>query len=316
MPHPLALLAAFALALQAPVPALAEGSPRDTLVVSTTWLAQHLKDPDLVLLHVGDRAEYEAAHIPGARFTSLQEISVSDRSGAGNGLTLEMLPPDTLRERLAALGISDNSRVVVYFGNDWLSPSTRVIFTLDYAGLGDRASLLNGGQPAWVRDGHEVTTVAPEPRAGTLSPLKIRPLVVTADAIREPLHAGGQALVDARDASFYDGSQSGARRGDPPRSGHLPGALSLPFSETTDDSLRLRSPEDLQARFTRAGVKPGDTVIGYCHIGQQATAMLFAARTLGFKVLLYDGSFEDWSRRPDFPLENPAPPAPSPKPQE
>jgi thiosulfate/3-mercaptopyruvate sulfurtransferase len=64
--------------------------------------------------------------------------------------------------------------------------------------------------------------------------------------------------------------------------------------------------EQLATLFEKAGVKAGDTVIGYCHVGQQATAMLFAARTLGHPVLLYDGSFEDWSRHADYPVENPA----------
>lgn len=287
----------------------AAGSPRDALVVSTAWLAQHLHDPGLVLLHVGDKSEYEAAHIPGARYVSLPDISVSDRSGTGNGLTLEMPPAEALRDALAALGIADDSRIVVYFGKDWISPSTRVIFTLDYSGLGERTSLLDGGQPAWVRDGHSVTSAVPEARRGALSPLKVRPLVVTADFVREHLKDFGEAIVDARDVAFYDGSQSGARRGDPPQFGHLPGAHSVPFSEIADESLKLRSAEELQARFTRAGIKAGDTLIGYCHIGQQATATLFAARTLGFKVLLYDGSFEDWSRR-HYPLEKPPSPEP------
>ena len=70
--------------------------------------------------------------------------------------------------------------------------------------------------------------------------------------------------------------------------------------------MRLKSAADLEAIFTKAGVKPGDTVIGYCHIGLQATAMLLAARSLGHPVLLYDGSFEDWSRHSDYPVDNPA----------
>ena len=71
-----------------------------------------------------------------------------------------------------------------------------------------------------------------------------------------------------------------------------------------DDQLQLRSTDDLTARFTKAGVSPNDTVIGYCHIGQQATAMLFAARRLGHPVLLYDGAFEDWSLfHPGYPVE-------------
>jgi thiosulfate/3-mercaptopyruvate sulfurtransferase len=81
------------------------------------------------------------------------------------------------------------------------------------------------------------------------------------------------------------------------------GALSVPYRETADEHTMLRSPAELTALFTKAGVKPGDAVIGYCHIGQQATAMLFAARRLGHPVRLYDGSFEDWSLfHPDFPV--------------
>lgn len=304
LPFILSAGAAFALALPAPrVPA---ASPRDALVVSVAWLAQHLKDPDLVLLHVGDKAEYAAAHIPGARFVELREIAESDRTGAGNGLTLEMPSPDVLRERLQALGISDGSRIVVYFGKDWLSPTTRVIFTLDYAGLGERVSLLDGGQPAWVRDGHAVTAEVGAIRPGALSPLETRKTVVTADFVREHARDKGLAIVDARDRTFYDGTKSGGRREDAPKFGHIPGAVSLPFSETADDSLQLHSAAELQARFAAAGVKAGDTIVAYCHIGQQATAVVFAARTLGIKALLYDGSFEDWTKNPDAPLENPA----------
>jgi thiosulfate/3-mercaptopyruvate sulfurtransferase len=302
---PSAVSAALALATALPAPSSAAAPPRDALVVSTAWLARHLNDPDLVLLHVGDKAEYDAAHIPGARFVSLREIAPSGAS-PGEGLTLEMPPQGVLREKLAALGVSDGSRLVVYFGKDWVSPATRVVFTLDYAGLGDRTSLLDGGQPAWAREGRPVTDVVPEVRPGTLSPLKTRPTVVTAEFVREHAKGDGYALIDARDASFYEGTRSGGRRPDAPKFGHIPGARSLPFSEIADDALRLRSSEELQSRFTKAGVKPGDTIIAYCHIGQQATAILFAARTLGLKTLLYDGSFEDWTKNPDAPLENPA----------
>src|SRR5436305_2693894 len=139
-------------------------NPRQNLIVDAAWLKAHLGDPDLVLLHVGDKAEYEAAHIPGARFVSLSDISISDHSG--HGLMLEMPLADDLRHRLEALGISDKSRVIVYYGKDWVSPSTRVIFTLDYAGLGDRESLLDGGQDAWVRNGGPVTKDVPAAKTG------------------------------------------------------------------------------------------------------------------------------------------------------
>ena len=83
----------------------------------------------------------------------------------------------------------------------------------------------------------------------------------------------------------------------PHKTGHIDGAVSVPYVSLVDENQQLKPKADLEAAFAKAGVKPGDTVIGYCHIGQQATATLFAARSLGYPVLLYDGSFEDWSRR-------------------
>jgi thiosulfate/3-mercaptopyruvate sulfurtransferase len=286
-------------------PSLFAKSPRESMVVTTSWLAAHLDDPKLVLLHVGDKDEYTAKHIPGARFVSLSDIAVSDRSATG--LILEMPPTaEDLRGRLAKLGISDDSRVVVYYGKDWVSPTTRVIFTLDYAGLGDHAVLLDGGMDAWVRDGHKVTDVVPAERLGKLAPLKIRKTIVDAEFVRANMHKPGIALVDGRGAVFYDGVDTGGMKDQPHRTGHIAGAGNFPFTEVTDDNLILRSPEELRALLTKAGVKPGDMILGYCHIGQQMTAVIFAARTLGHKAVLYDGSMQDWSRHTDYPVENPS----------
>jgi thiosulfate/3-mercaptopyruvate sulfurtransferase len=292
---------AFVTLLLAGAATLPAQPARDRLVVSTDWLAKHLSDPNLVLLHVGEKSEYDARHIPGARYVPLSDISVSDRSG--QGLMLEMLPAGTLRDRLAALGISDTSRVVVYYGKDWVSPTTRVIFTLEYAGLGEHTSILDGGLEAWVREGREVTDALPAVKIGTLSPLQVRPLIVDAEFVRANLASPDVAIVDARTPAFYGGTQAGGRKEQPHRAGHIPKARSIPFSTLTNEDLTLRSTDELAAAFKAAGVEPGDTVITYCHIGQQATATLFAARLLGYKTLLYDGSFEDWSRRTDFPVE-------------
>lgn len=281
----------------------------ESLVVSVAELATRLADPDLVLLHVGDRAEYEQAHIPGARYVALSDLSVSDRSATG--LVLELPPPDQLRQRLAALGITDRSRIVVYYGRDWISPATRVVFTLDHAGLGDRTALLDGGQPAWTRAGHPVTSEIPPAREGDLSPSRVRSLVVDAEFVRTHLQTPGYVLVDARATAFYEGTQTGGSKERPHRTGHIPFARNVPFTEIADEQLMLRPVEQLRALFTKAGVKPGDTVVAYCHIGQQASAVVFAARRLGHPVRLYDGSFEDWSRRAEFPVEAPAATAPA-----
>jgi thiosulfate/3-mercaptopyruvate sulfurtransferase len=265
------------------------------LLVTPVWLAEHMKDPDLVLLHVGDAKEFEAEHIPGARLVSLDAISTSVPDG--KGLILELPPADVLRKKLEALGISNSSRVVVYFGKDWVSPATRVVFTLDAAGLGDRASLLDGGMPRWKLAGGAVGNAPPPTTRGKLSPLAMKKLVVDAATVKKSAGKAGIALVDARVRKYYDGTEVGGGHGphEKHKAGHIPGARSLPFDSLFDDRNVLRSRDELAKLFAGAGVKQGDTIIGYCHIGQQATAMLLAARQLGYAVQLYDGSFEDWS---------------------
>ncbi len=296
----LAVLLCAALAATGAAQSIAHG--RDDRVVTPAWLAQHLRDPDLVVLQVGERKTYDAGHLPGARFVDVASDLAGTDAG-GRGLSLEMLPPALLHDRLAALGLSDTSRVVVVESDDWWSASTRAVFTLDYAGF-LRVAWLDGGVAAWQAAGLPTSTETPAVVPATLRPLTLRPIVVDADFVRAHQGTPGFALVDARAASFYDGTQAGGPRSGPKVAGHIPGALSAPFSEFVGAGTRLKSPAEIEAAFDRAGVKPGDTVIGYCHIGQQATAMLFAARTLGHSVLLYDGSFEDWVLR-GLPVENP-----------
>jgi len=301
-PSLLVFAAALSTSLGTSRPAPAQ---RDQMLVTTTWLAKHLKDPNLVLLHVGSNGEYGAMHIPGARFIDLDDISVSEHTQ--QGLMLEMPTAESLRERLQKLGISNDSRIVVYYGTDWVSPSTRVIFTLDYAGLGAQTALLDGGMPAWIRDGNKVTDKPAPQRVGTLAPLHIKPIVVDAAYVKEHIGKAGVSIVDGRDASFYDGVQQGNTHGAQQRAGHIAGAKSVPFTEIAYDNMLLKSPNELAALFTKAGVQPGDTIVGYCHVGQQATAMLFAARSLGHPVLLYDGSFQEWSRltpAESYPVES------------
>ncbi len=291
----------FHAALLAGAPTAASRSRQPALTVSSQWLASHLNDADLVLLHVGDSAEYSREHIPGARHVAMRSVSTSSHDHE-KGLMLELPEPDSLRAKLEALGISDRSRIVVYYGNDWVSPATRVIFTLDHAGFADRTSLLDGGMTAWKKQGRPVSDAVTPAKKGKLSALRTRPIVVDAAWVRASLGKPGVRVVDGRAAVFYDGVEAG---GDG-RKGHIAGAGSVPFTSVFDDSLRLRPAAELRSIFERAGVAPGDTVVGYCHIGQQATAVLFAARSLGHPVRLYDGSFQDWARRADFPVENPA----------
>jgi len=300
------------LALPQGTAQVANGSTRDRLVVSPSWLAEHLGDRDLVILQVGRKETYDAGHVPGARFVNFDAGALAapmDHTQPDH-VMLEMPEPEALRQQLAALGISDNSRIVVVPADNYWSPSTRIVMTLDYAGLSN-VMWLNGGTKGWTDNGRSLTAEVPAVKAGTLSPLKLRPVVVDHEFVLAHIRKPGFAIVDARARNFYDGiPPQRASDGPPPKLGHIPGALSAPYDQFATGNAAaggttLKSAEEIGAMFTAAGVKPGDTIIGYCHIGQQATAMLFAARTVGYNVLLYDGSFTEWQKR-DLPVENPS----------
>jgi len=291
----LLMLIGLASSFQASAQMQPKSAIRKSLIVSTQWLAQHLKDDSLVLLQVGEKDEYTAAHIPGAQFIQLSDISTP----RGQGLALEL--PDTaqLKTTFEKLGVSDKSRIVVYFGKDWVTPTARVFMTLDYMGLGDRTSILDGGLPAWRAEGRPVTTEVRTPAQGTFTPRPNKQIVVDAAWVNANLNRPGVMILDARAPKFYTGEEVGRM----PRGGHIPGARNIPFDSVVEDSNKFKSVETLRQLFNAAGVKKGDSVTTYCHIGQQASLLYFVARYLGYEAHLYDGSFEDWSHRPELPVE-------------
>lgn len=276
--------------------AAAQGKVRESMIVSTDWLDKHLKDDNLILFQVGDKKEYDAAHIPGAQFIQLADISTP----RGQGLILELPPADQLKTTFEKFGVTDKSRIVVYFGKDWVTPTARVFFTLDYLGMGDRTSILDGGFPAWQAEKRAVTSDVPTIKPGSFTPRANSKLVVNAAWVSANLSKPDVAILDARAAKFYTGEDAGQM----PRGGHIPRAKSIPFSTLVEESTnKFKSPETLRALFTTAGVGAKNTVATYCHIGQQASLLYFVARYLGYDAHLYDGSFQDWSNRSDLPVE-------------
>jgi len=272
------------------------GNVRESLIVSTEWLGKHVKDDSLVLLQIGERKEYDAEHIPGAQFIQLSDISTP----RGQGLILELPSVDQLKTTFERLGVTDKSRIVVYFSKDWVTPTARVFMTLDYLGLGDRTSILDGGLPAWRAEGRPVTAELRKPGPGHFTPKPNTKLVVDADWVKGNLNKSGVAILDARAARFY----TGAAAGQMPRAGHIPNAKNIPFSSLVEESTnKFKSVETLRGLFAAAGVKQADSVTTYCHIGQQASLLYFVARYLGYEAHLYDGSFQDWSNRSELPVE-------------
>src|SRR5262245_3646764 len=197
-------------------PRQAKPKIKESMIVNTNWLAQHLNDDSLVLLQVGDRKEFDEVHIPGAQFIQMQDISTP----RGQGLTLELPSVEQLKATFEKLGVTDKSRLVVYFGKDWVTPTARVYFTLDYLGLGDRTSILDGGLPAWRAENRPVTAQVREVKPGSFTPHPNTKLVVDATWVSANLKTPGVAIVDARAAKFYSGEDAGQM----PRAGHIPSA--------------------------------------------------------------------------------------------
>jgi thiosulfate/3-mercaptopyruvate sulfurtransferase len=264
------------------------------LLITPAQLREQIARGGVVLLHIGERADYNAGHIPGARFFPYDAVSRQN-----DGLMLELPPASTLDSLFESLGVSDDSRVVLYWGKDWYSPTTRVFLTLDYLGLGHRTSILDGGFAAWRFAGAPVTTDVPQVVRGSLTVHPRPDVVVDAKTLRAAIGDGRTAIIDARDSRFYTGEAEGMHA----REGHVPGARNLPFKALIDENGAFKSRQQLETILDAAGATSGKRVIGYCHIGQQATMVYFAGRLLGRDVHLYDGSWDEWSRRSELPIE-------------
>jgi thiosulfate/3-mercaptopyruvate sulfurtransferase len=268
---------------------------REPMLVTVDWLGDHLSDPSLVLLQIGDKKDYDAGHIPGAQFLEYQSISTPH----GQGLMLELPPAEQLVSVFERLGVSNRSHIILYFGTDWVTPTTRVYWTLDYLGLGDRTSILNGGLVAWQATHHPVSNEVKQPVKGSITPAVRKEIVADAAWVTTHLNQPAVTIIDARTHEFYNGSQSDGN----PRSGHIPGAVNLSYLDVVDqDNNKFKSPDALKELFRTAGWKPGNLMVSYCHIGQRATVLYFTAKMLGYDAKMYDGSWEDWSHRKDLPI--------------
>ncbi|HUK29535.1 MAG TPA: sulfurtransferase [Candidatus Acidoferrum sp.] len=291
---------ALAMIVAAPVkatPATCGGhGDKNTMLVSTDWLAEHLKDPNLVMLAVGQKSEYDAGHIPGSQFIEYMDTHLMK---GPTGLSVELPPMSDLAKLFGKLGVTNDSRIVLYQTKDWFSPMTRIYLTLDAMGLGRQTSVLDGGYTVWAKEGRAVTTEVRSVTPGTITTCEQNDVIAYLDDVKASVHQNGVEIVDARDAEFYSGQTEPTNQ----RRGHIPGALSIPFRSLTDSSGKVKSYAELAEIFRAAGVKPGDRIIAYCHIGQQATAVYFAGRYLGYNVKLFDGSWEEWSKHTELPTE-------------
>lgn len=272
---------------RAATPSFAEHAPGDSIIVSTDWLAAHLSDASVVVLDVDHEATgYRDGHIPGARFLDYMTV-VANR----DGLSTELPTSTDLRERFERLGVSSASRVVLYGPPLMVS---RAFLALEYLGSGN-VSVLNGGLAKWRAEGRSVTRDEPRVVAGKIDVHDRPEIIADAEWVRSHLGKPAVALIDTRTDGEYVGS--GDRHG-MPSTGHLQGAHQLQWQELFREpgDLLFRDRDEL-ARLYATRAHPGDTVVTYCFVGYRASMTYLVARYLGYQAKLYDGSYEDWSRR-------------------
>jgi thiosulfate/3-mercaptopyruvate sulfurtransferase len=273
------------------------------LLVTTTWLGEHLGDPDVQVVDAtwympgeegSGAADHAAGHIPGAVFFDIDTIADQDTD-----LPHMLLSPEAFAEAAGRLGLRREATIVVYDARAMFS-SPRVWWTLRAMGFAN-VFVLDGGLTRWRAEGRPLETGAPQPAPSRVS-ADFRPeLVRDLDAVREHLAQGTAQLVDARGAPRFRGEAPEPRAG--VRGGHMPGARNVHYAALVNADGTLKPAAELAKVFDAAGVDRDRPIVTTCGSGVTAAILALALARLGREdVPVYDGSWTEWGGRSDTPV--------------
>jgi thiosulfate/3-mercaptopyruvate sulfurtransferase len=270
------------------------------VLVETDWVAEHLNDDEIRIVEVDENpALYAEAHIPRA-------IGFDWKNDLQDQVKREFLSPEKFGELMGSRGISNDHTIVLYGDrNNWFAAYTYWYFR--YYGHDD-VKLMNGPREKWISEGRETTSEVPS----------YEPTEFEADDPDEDIRARRDEvldaldedtrLVDVRSPQEYSGeliAMAGYEQEGAQRSGHIPGAVSIPWAQAVNEDGTFKSADELRGLYTEKGVLDGEDIIAYCRIGERSAHTWFVLHELlgHDDVKNYDGSWTEWGNLVNVPIE-------------